>query len=132
MRLLAVVFALVAGQASAEQPMTAAEFEAYVEGRTLYYSGRNDTSFGIEQYLPGRRVVWRYLSDDCQYGKWYQNEAGNICFVYEGDPTPKCWSFWEENGALAARFVSDPSDFVLYEARQTDDALQCRGPSVGA
>jgi hypothetical protein len=110
--------------------MTADEFEAYVEGTTLYYAGWSG-NFGIEQYLPGRRVVWKFLEDDCQYGKWYANASGQICFVYEQDPEPKCWSFWQEDGKLAARFENMPGN-ELYEARNTTDPLQCRGPAVGS
>lgn len=116
---------------SAQDALSGAEFEAYVEGKTLYYSGVVD-NYGIEQYLPGRRVIWRVLENDCQYGKWYENEVGHICFVYEEDPTPKCWTFWKENDALAARFENDPQGTELYEVRQTNDPLICLGPDVGA
>ncbi len=126
--LLALLLAAPADAAD-DTAMTAAEFEAYVEGKTLYYSGLGG-DFGIEQYLPGRRVVWRFLEDDCQYGKWYENDTNQICFVYEEDPTPKCWTFWTEDGRLAARFENNPGA-ELYEARQTTDPLQCRGPAVG-
>jgi hypothetical protein len=115
---------------AAEPAMTAAEFEAYVEGKTLYYSGLGG-NFGIEQYLSGRRVIWQFLNGECEYGKWYESEAGQICFVYEEDPVPKCWTFRSEDGALAAKFESQPMGAELYEARQTRDPLQCRGPEVG-
>ncbi len=112
-----------------DTPMSAAEFEAYVTGKTLFYSVQG-TPYGAEQYLPGRRVIWTFLEDECQEGTWYE-ENGLICFVYETDFGPQCWSFWERGGGLAARFENEPSGTELYEVRQSDEPLACRGPKVG-
>ena len=115
--------------ALAETPMTAAEFDAYVTGKTLTYS-QFGTIFGIEEYLPGRKVRWAFTEDICQYGTWYE-EAGNICFVYEYDPTPHCWRFWQEGDGLKALSVNDAPGSELSEVAQTDQPLSCAGPDVG-
>lgn len=115
--------------ALAETPMTAAEFDAYVTGKTLTYS-QFGTIFGIEEYLPGRKVRWAFTEDICQYGTWYE-EAGNICFVYEYDPTPHCWRFWREGDGLKALSVNDAPGSELSEVAQTDQPLSCAGPDVG-
>lgn len=112
--------------------MTAAEFEAYVEGRTIHYSGSTGF-YGTEQYLPGRRVIWSVSENECLEGKWYQNDAGQICFVYDTlSPEPKCWRFWEDDGVLFARFENQPLGVQIHETGQSNTPLSCQGPAVGA
>lgn len=118
-----------AAPAEAQTAMSAAEFEAYVQGKTLYYSSQG-SDYGAEQYLPGRRVIWTFLDGECADGFWYQKEE-LICFIYELDLSPQCWSFWKDGGGLAARFENDPEAPELYEARQSSEPLNCPGPGVG-
>ncbi|ETX27575.1 hypothetical protein [Roseivivax isoporae] len=125
--LLAVL--ALAGAATAQEAMTAAEFEAYVTGKTLYF-GENGEAYGVETYLEDRRVRWSFLDGDCKDGIWYE-DAGNICFVYEDNPVPQCWSFFRAEGGLRAVFENDPGQTVLYEARQDDAPMICHGPDVG-
>lgn len=114
---------------TAQTPMSAAEFEAFVEGRTLFYSDRG-ADFGAEEYLPGRRVRWTYLDGECTDGRWY--EAGElICFVYEDIPDPQCWTFFMQDDGIAARFENDPDEQPVYSTRSTREPLQCPGPPVG-
>jgi hypothetical protein len=115
--------------ASAQTPLTAAEFEAHVTGKTLTYS-QFGNRFGIEEYLPGRQVRWSVSENQCQYGSWYP-QGSAICFVYEYDPTPHCWTFWMEGGALAALSVDSQPGAELYEVDSTDKPLACPGPDVG-
>jgi hypothetical protein len=61
--------------------MSAAEFEDYTTGQTLTFSFMG-VPYGVEQYLPGRRVIWAFIGEDCHEGRWYE-DAGNICFVYD-------------------------------------------------
>lgn len=129
--LIAAAFAFAAPfPAAAERPMTAAEFESYVTGKTLHY-GNLGSIYGIEQYLPKRRVYWAYLEDECQEGVWYP-EGDQICFVYDYDPTPQCWTFWKRASGLVARFQNDPEGTYLYEVKQSKEPLRCLGPKVGA
>ncbi len=115
---------------SAEPAMSAAEFEAYVTGRTLTYASDGGGPYGAEQYLPNRRVIWTFLDGECQEGIWYE-DAGQICFLYDFAPEPQCWTFWEGGAGLIARFENDPEARELYEVRQSAEPLRCLGPEVG-
>jgi hypothetical protein len=135
MRTLILALTLAAVPAFAEiapisPPMTATEFEAYATGKTLTY-GLGGEVYGIEQYLPGRRVLWAFKGDECRKGYWY--EAGQeICFVYEKDPDgPQCWTFHRMGDGIRARFVGDPNGADLSEVAQSSSPLTCAGPDVG-
>nr|WP_050525872.1 hypothetical protein [Pseudorhodobacter aquimaris] len=119
----------VATPALAETPLTGAEFDAYATGKTLTYAVGGEV-YGIEQYLPNRRVRWAFVDDTCRIGHWYE-DAESICFVYEHDATPQCWMFYLQGGALTARFMSDPPSTELKELSQTDAPLACSGPDIG-
>ena len=131
--LLALTFCATALPAMA-QSMTAQEFDAYTTGRTLTYTA-NGAPYGIEEYHKGHRVVWAFLGDDCVYGTWYVKptpQGDRICFSYENNGGPQCWSFEKDAGGLIATFRSDPAAGELYEARISDKPMVCRGPKVGA
>lgn len=113
----------------AETPMSAAEFEAYSTGKTLTF-GQSGQPYGAEQYLPNRRVRWSYLDGQCQEGQWFE-DLGLICFVYDNNPVAQCWSFFETENGLEARFENDPDDVTLYVARESTEPLMCIGPDVG-
>jgi hypothetical protein len=115
--------------ASGETPMSAEEFDAYVTGKTLTYSQFGQV-FGIEEYLPGRKVRWKFTEDECQYGSWYPKDD-LICFLYEYDPVEHCWSFWREGDGLRALSVNDLPGAELSEVAQTQNGLNCPGPDVG-
>lgn len=131
MRLLTLGFLLAAAAAPAARaaPISAAEFEALVTGRTLQFElfGR---PFGAEQYKPGRRVVWAPEGGACVEGGWYES-AGNICFEYDGDPNPICWAFSRQDGQMSATVTDDP-DFTLTVSGDSDRPPVCPGPDVGA
>ena len=125
----AAIAAFCAGAAWAAEPMSGAEFEAYVTGKTLYFQ-QNGEAYGVEEYLDNRRVRWSFLDGQCKDGIWY--EAGEmICFVYEDNPDPQCWSFFREPGGLRAVFENNPTATALYEARQSDEPMMCLGPEIG-
>lgn len=115
--------------AAAQSAMSGVEFEDYVTGKTLYF-GQDGKSYGVERYLEGRRVQWSFLDGQCKDGYWYE-QAEQICFVYEDNPAPQCWSFFDEGGKLRAIFENDASATALYEARQDDKPMMCLGPDVG-
>ena len=115
-------------QEPAQDPMTGAEFGAYVTGRTLMF-GTGAEPYGGEDYLPGNRVRWSFLDGRCLEGRWYA-AAPNICFVYSDDPTPICWTFFEGPDGLTALLDGDP-DEVLYETGEAEKPLFCLGPDVG-
>jgi len=131
MKRIAATLALLAsiGPALAQTPMTAEEFEAYTEGRTLYYAS-NGISYGIEEYHPGRTVSWSFLNDECKEGFWYP-KGEQICFEYTDGTGPQCWTFFLTSSGLTARFAGDPPGSELYETRASDEPLKCPAPNLG-
>lgn len=129
MKYLLLFASLIAVPASADTPMSAADFEAYATGKTLTY-GQAGQAYGAEQYLPNRRVRWSFLDGNCQEGQWFV-DLDLICFVYDDNPIAQCWSFFETPNGLRAVFENDPEDNALYEATQSDEPLMCIGPDVG-
>ncbi|WP_319826397.1 hypothetical protein [Thalassovita sp.] len=125
----AILALLIAAPAVAESPMTAQEFDAYTRGKTFYYAESGEP-YGGEEYLDRRRVRWSFLDGKCKDGTWYE-DAGHICFVYEDNPAPQCWTFYDRPGGLVARFENNPSTTILYETRKTDEPMLCLGPEVG-
>ena len=115
--------------ARAETAMTADEFDRYSVGKTLSYAV-GGAIYGAEQYLSGRRVVWAFKGQECQHGTWYEAD-GQICFLYETDPSPQCWTFYRESTGLRAQFQGDPDGAELSEVEQTRTPLVCAGPDVG-
>lgn len=128
-QILALALCALALPASAAEPMSASEFEAYVTGKTLYF-GMQGQAYGVEEYLPDREVRWSFLDGKCKDGYWFE-QSGQICFVYDDTPEPQCWSFFKEGSGLRAVFENDPSSTVLYEANQNDEPMTCMGPDVG-
>ena len=111
---------------AAETPMTAEQFERYSTGKTLTF-GFAGRPYGIEEYLPGRQVIWQFMGEQCRRGTWYE-EAGQICFSYEHDPTPQCWTFYQTDRGIRARFAGDPPGMELVEVEQTREPMQGGGP----
>lgn len=127
--IIAILCALCALPAAAQDMMSAAEFDAYTKGKTLFY-GRGGDAYGAEIYHENRRVQWSFLDGVCKEGKWYE-QAGLICFVYEDNPDPQCWSFVEGTRGLIARFENEPNTTELYEAQDEGQEMLCLGPKVG-
>ncbi|WP_299551667.1 hypothetical protein [uncultured Tateyamaria sp.] len=128
LRLLMIPLVLL-GTAAAADPMTAAEFESYVTGKTLYY-GQSGQAYGAEIYHKNRRVTWSFLDGECREGRWY-NDGPLICFVYEDRPDPQCWTFEQGPGGLVATFENDPASTELYEAQDVGEEMICLGPKIG-
>lgn len=126
---LALVALPLAAAEEAPGPLTADEFEALSTGRTMYYNSGGQP-YGAEQYLPGRKVVWAFLGDDCKDGTWYA-EGPYICFVYEDEPSPQCWTFYQSGDGLVARFRDDPEGVPLVAVEQSPKPMSCMGPNVG-
>ena len=120
----ALIFTLFATTATAETPMTAAEFEAYVTGKILTFGSPKIGNYGVEQYLPDRRVRWSALDGECIKGEWYA-EGDDICFLYVGDPEPKCWEVYQTSDGIRAEYTSTDSGTILFEAKEDPEALIC-------
>jgi hypothetical protein len=132
---LALLLACLAAPAHAQDAVTADEFQALVEGRTLTYGAPGEDPYGIEHYYPNRRVTWAFLgSDECMEGEWYTEGPENspaICFVYPADDLgPQCWRFYREGEGLRAEFLNDGGTTVLYELVEEDGGLVCGGVGV--
>jgi hypothetical protein len=123
---LFVLFAL-AVPALAETPLTPEEFEAEVTGRTLTY-GTAEGPYGIERYLPDRRVTWGFLNGECYDGEWFVQDQA-ICFVYDGIDVVQCWQFWRDGEGLRAEYLGPDGGF-LFEVAEDGLPLVCGG--VGA
>ena len=119
----------LATPALAEAPLTAEAFEAHVTGHTLTYT-QFGSVYGVEEYLPGRKVRWSVAPDECQYGTWYPQDD-YICFVYDYDPDPSCWTFWLREGRLVALSIADAPGAELLEAERSQSRLPGPGPDVG-
>lgn len=123
---LAFLFAL---PVSAQDLLTADEFDEYTRGKTLFY-GRGGTAYGAEEYHDNRRVTWSFLDGKCKEGQWF--EADNlICFTYEDNDIPQCWSFVRGVRGLIARFEDNPTTVELYEAQDINEKMVCLGPKIG-
>lgn len=111
-------------------PMNAEQFDSYTRGQTFTF-GTGSSPYGAEEYLENRRVRWSFLDGRCQEGEWYE-DSGMICFVYEDNPDPQCWSFYQTPGGIVATFEDDPAQTTLYEITRSPEPLMCLGPEVGA
>ena len=130
MKIITLILSLaLALPAAAQDLMTAEEFDTYTRGKTLFY-GREGRAYGAEIYYDKRRVLWSFLDGECREGEWYQ-DGSLICFVYENNPDPQCWSFSKGTDGLVARFENDPLTTELYEAREAGEEMVCLGPKVG-
>ena len=133
MRALLLLLGL-ATPALAQEPVTADEFQALVEGRTLTYGEPGQPPYGIEHYYANRRVTWAFLgSDECLEGTWYEEgpkDSPAICFEYEDGIGPQCWRFFHEGDALRAEFLGEGGGLTLYELKDDDSGLICGGVGV--
>ena len=128
--LLAGALAVLGGAGGAQTPMTAAEFEAYVTGRTLTF-GFEGLPYGIEEFRPGRRTTWAFMGEECREGRWFARDE-QICFIYDDRPEDEhCWIFWRGETGLNARFMGEGQSTELYEVQRSSRPLICPGPEVG-
>ena len=129
---LTLVLGLAAGAAmAAEAPLDGAAFEARTTGQTLAFESGGQ-AYGYEQYLPGRRVIWAFDGGECREGRWFEPDPGRICFVYDYDPEPQCWAFFDRAGRLVAQFEGAEPGAELIETERSAAPLNCPGPDVGA
>lgn len=124
-RILTCLLMVIGLPALAQDSMSAVEFEAYVTGKTITFRTPNNPSYGIERYLPDRRVMWSDFSGICKYGVWYENK-GDICFRYEDVAQAQCWTMFDDGAAgLRGHYTNVPDSTVIFEARDADAPLIC-------
>jgi len=115
--------------AMAEEAMPLAEFDAYANGKTLYFS-QDGAPYGIEQYLPGHRSIWQYQDGSCVRGIYYARRE-MICFIYEGDGQEQCWRFFKKGKDYSARAEGAVAEADLDVVGRDERAIPCKGPDVG-
>jgi len=128
MRALAVLL-FSAGPAFADPPMSGAEFDALTLGRSMTWSEFGSV-YGVEQYLPDRRVRWAAVGKDCKLGHWYEDGPA-ICFKYEDDIDPDCWTITRSADGFSATYTTNAPDAAPVVVAETPDAPACFGPEVG-
>ncbi|MDX8354452.1 hypothetical protein [Cognatiyoonia sp. IB215182] len=121
---LVAVIAVLCLPAMAQEPMNAAEFDAYVTGRTITFRTDLNPTYGVEQYLPGRRVMWSAFDGTCQYGVWFESK-GDICFRYDHDPEHKCWTIFLDPDGLRGVYTTREPYTVIFEVPDRTDPLIC-------
>jgi hypothetical protein len=129
MRALLLATCLAASPAVAETPLSAEAFDALTLGKTMTWA-EYGTVYGVEQYLPGRRVRWTVLGEDCKTGHWYP-EGTAICFQYETDPEPDCWEIVMTGSGMTARYLTFETGSEPVVVEETTEPLACFGPEVG-
>jgi hypothetical protein len=126
-----VLAALIASAGpSAAEPLGAEAFEAYVTGQTIRYRWFGQF-WGEEQYLPGRKVIWRANGGTCESGTWFEAGPGEICFLYGEDSGPVCWLFNRIETGLSAQPLGASEGEPLLESGQSPVPISCAGPEVG-
>jgi hypothetical protein len=127
-----MAFALVIGLANAalaDPAITADAFDALTRGKTMTWSD-GGAAYGVEQYLPDRRVRWTAFGDTCVTGHWYA-KADLICFQYEHREDPACWTIRQTGDTMIAVDADDPQGVFPVTVAETDVPLVCAGPDVG-
>jgi hypothetical protein len=109
--------------------LTPQAFETFATGKTFAYA-QDGVIWGRETYLPGRRVMWRAVGEDCQIGHW-QAEDMAVCFTYDNQPNAQCWAFSLGASGLIAHFLNDPASPPAY-ASEEPGAIACPGPEIGS
>ncbi|MFY0679410.1 MAG: hypothetical protein JXR13_02440 [Thalassovita sp.] len=120
---------LLASPLGAQSPMSADEFDTYTQGKTLYYTHKDET-YGAEMYLKDRRVRWSFLDGKCREGIWYPEDE-YLCFVYDTDFEPECWLFFDSGDGLSAHLKGDPNPSEVFSAAPSTKPMLCLGPDVG-
>ncbi|PKP71343.1 MAG: hypothetical protein CVT82_01810 [Alphaproteobacteria bacterium HGW-Alphaproteobacteria-4] len=127
---LAATLALVPLASAAQEVLDADAFDARTVGRTITYSRQGEV-YGIEEYLPGRRVRWAFKGDTCQEGIWFQRES-YICFAYDNRSDLQCWTFTDTEAGLTAQFMGDSGAERLVSLAESPQPLACAGTFIGA
>ena len=111
-------------------PLSPEAFEAFAEGQTLTFS-LGGAPYGMEEYLPGRRVIWAFVGEECREGVWFPH-GPQICFEYNDEPGRlHCWTFYQMPDGLLAR-SDGMGDSAFVRVERSSEPMFCPGPEVGA
>ncbi len=128
--LIALILLAATSSAQAGGPLSAEAFDALTKGRTMTWAEFGQV-YGVEQYLPDRRVRWTVLGDDCITGRWYAKGPA-ICFQYDDRPDPVCWEIQPGPSGLLARQSAQAADVDPVIIEESSEPMACFGPRVGA
>lgn len=121
---------MLAGPAAADQPMTSAEFQAYVGRDTLTY-GYSDGSVGRAEYLAEETVRWQYDGEaSCEVGTWKQ-DGDLLCFMFPSQNGPACWRFVLTAGGLYGTGAGRRTEgYRIFQINRSQHPLTCAVPGV--
>jgi hypothetical protein len=122
----ALILALTLATPALGQVLDGDGFDTYVSGKTLTFAQPDGTPFGAEAYGNDRSVTWSSTQNLCQTGRWF-DRGGLICFTYDTDPEPKCWTVTRTERGLRAQSTTGT---VLLEASEAPVPLVCPGPEL--
>lgn len=107
----------------ADSPLSIEAFERFVEGRTMDTFDQTGR-YGVETFLPGRRAIWRD-AERCLEGTW-RPQGDQICFDYQDESLPYCWTYHDRGGWLMAWLDGDRSTqpIMLYPSKEL---VTCEG-----
>ncbi len=126
---LVFILSILPSVLQAETILSPDEFQAYAEGKTLYFS-QQGKPYGAEQYLRGRKSIWQYGDGTCARGIWFPRKS-EICFLYEGDTDEQCWHFLRKKTGYGARAIGREPAADLDVTWRNERPISCTGPDVG-
>ncbi|PTV94590.1 hypothetical protein C8J27_107121 [Rhodobacter aestuarii] len=131
--LIALALCLAPLAATAEEvgpPLSADQFDQLTLGKTITYSSGGEV-YGVEQYRPGRKVVWAFAEGQCEEGDWFAMND-QICFDYHSQQVGlQCWTFHQSGDALVAWFEGNREGAPLVSLEEVNTPLNCPGPEIG-
>ncbi len=106
--------------------LSAEAFDALTRGRTMDTYDEAVGLYGVETFLPGRRVVWRD-NEKCTRGIWEEVD-GQICFTYEqNDNNPVCWDYEAGNGFIRGWYRGDRGSVPIRLEESRQGPVSCEG-----
>lgn len=122
--LLYLPIALISQEGIAQDYIAPEDAIAELSNQTFLFSLKGQAPYGMETYLSGNRVIWTFLDGECISGVWAIEET-DICYTYQGDPTPKCWQFLQLDEGLGAVFKNDPNSTEIFLLEPVPNAMVC-------
>ena len=114
----------------AEPLDTAQKFQDYVGGKTMFFHLGDGRIHAAETYLSDQKVRWSLATGACLEGEWWA-QGGQICFTYENNPDPQCWTVEVTSSGLTATSDAPENPLVIFEAVGAEGEQLCLGPKVG-
>ncbi len=129
MKRAALLAILLAGAATAGEPISGEEFRRLSEGWTLHFADESGEWFGSEQYFADGRTLWLPRGGQCEPGAW-DAAAGEVCFRYAVGVS--CWRLFRDgaDGLVAETADGSPPLRLRLVGREREPLLCPEGPGV--